>query len=220
MRMYCLSEDAMNLVARLQAYFHTVAANQHNRSIPVVEPFLPADLASSLTADLSAYVRTPILTCTPATLRPAARVPGLGFIVLSSQSSIAAVQEGLDTNARGFDPAAAPATEAEAAAFRTDLIANRAFTATLDGHPVAAGMFTPPIDGIAELVGITTLTPYRGRGIGAALTSEIARIAFEQGVDTAILSTDNPVAYRVYQRIGFRPVAILVVKRDPENTTA
>jgi ribosomal protein S18 acetylase RimI-like enzyme len=204
----------MNLIARLQAYFRAAAANQHNGSAPVVGPFLPTDPALTSTADLPTGVGTPILACTPATLRPAPGVSGLGFVVLSSESSLAAVQEGLDTNARGFDPAAAPATEAEARAFRADLIANRAFTATLDGQPVAAGMFTPPIDGIAELAGITTLTPYRGRGIGAALTSEIARVAFAHGVDTAILTTDNPVAYRVYQRIGFQPVAILIADRD------
>jgi predicted GNAT family acetyltransferase len=55
-------------------------------------------------------------------------------------------------------------------------------------------------------MGITTLEAYRGRGIAAAITAELARIAFGLGVDTAILSTDNPIAYRVYRRIGFRPV--------------
>lgn len=42
-----------------------------------------------------------------------------------------------------------------------------------------------------------------------ALTSEIVRVAFVHQVDTVILQTNNPVAYRVYQRIGFLPVAML-----------
>jgi ribosomal protein S18 acetylase RimI-like enzyme len=203
------SEDEMNLVARLQAYFLTIAANQHDGSIPSIGPHPSPDPLLTPPADLSTFIRTIILACTPATFCPAANVPGLSFSVLSSQSTLAEVQEGLDANARGFDPAAAPATEADAEAFRADLIANRAFTAKLNGQPAGAGMFTPPIDGIAELVGITTLAPYRGRGIGAAVTSEIVRVAFMHGVDVAILRADNLIAYRVYQRVGFRAVASL-----------
>jgi GNAT superfamily N-acetyltransferase len=200
----------MELLARLQAYFRIVAAQQNAGLTPVVEPFAPADGSMVQASDLSAPALTVIFACTPATFCPTPVVPGLVFIELSSQSSLAEVQEGLDANAFGFDPAAAPATEAEAEAFRAELLTNRAFTARLDGLPVAAGMFTPPIDGIAELVGITTLAAYRRRGIAAAVTSEIARVAFTHGVDTAFLRTDNPTANRIYHRIGFRPVARLI----------
>jgi GNAT superfamily N-acetyltransferase len=196
----------MDLVARLQFYYDAVAASQADSRAPVVRPLPPAEQAPTATAE---FLRSAVFACTPATFRPAAEMPGLQFVVLSDQSTIAEIQEGLDANALGFDPAAAPATEAEALAFRAELIASRAFTAKLDGQPVAAGMFNPPIAGIAELAGITTLEPYRGRGIGAAVTSEIAREAFAHGVEIAILRTDNPVAHRVYQRVGFQPVAIL-----------
>jgi ribosomal protein S18 acetylase RimI-like enzyme len=199
----------MNLIDRLQAYFSAVAANDAASGAPVVKPLSPAESASGSPDDLQAFSRTAILACTPATFCPAAHVPGLDFIVLSSQSTLAEVQEGLDANALGFDPTAAAATEAEALAFRAELVTNRAFTARLKGLPVGAGMFNPPIDGIAELVGITTLADYRGRGIGAAVTSELARTTFAYGVDTAILRTSNPIAYRVYQRVGFHLVATL-----------
>ena len=55
----------------------------------------------------------------------------------------------------------------------------------------------PPAHG-AELVGITTLEPYRRRGIGAYLTAYAARTAFSLGVDLVFLSTSNPAARRVY----------------------
>jgi ribosomal protein S18 acetylase RimI-like enzyme len=203
----------MNLIARLQAYYNSIAASQPDSRAPIVKPLPPADPTLSPTAEL---LHTAILACTPATFRPSAHVPGLEFTVLSDQSTIAEIQEGLNANALGFDPAAALATEAEALAFRAELIASRAFTAKLGGRPVGAGMFTPPIEGIAELAGITTLAPYRERGIGAAVTSEIAQVAFAHGVGTAILRTDNPVAFRVYQRIGFRPVASLEEQRSDE----
>jgi ribosomal protein S18 acetylase RimI-like enzyme len=196
----------MNLIDRLQTYYNSIAVSQPDSRAPIVKPLPPADPTLALTPE---FLRIAIFACTPATFRPAPGVPGLEFVVLSDQSSLAEIQEGLDANALGFDPAAALATAAEALAFRAELIASRAFTAKLGGQPVGAGMFTPPFGGIAELAGIATLAPYRGRGIGAATTSEIARVAFAHGVDTAILRTDNPVAFRVYRRVGFRPVASL-----------
>ncbi len=193
----------MEIVSRVQAYYQANAANQENGNIPEVRPFL---------AKATLLDDTPIMVCTPTTFMPAPTVPRLEFIVLSSQSSLTAVRESLDTNACGFDPGAAPATDDEAAAFRAELITNRALTAMLDGKPVAAGMFTPPVEGLAELVGITTLMPYRGRGIGATLTGELVRVALAHDVDTVFLHTDNPVAYRVYERLGFKTVATLHTK--------
>jgi ribosomal protein S18 acetylase RimI-like enzyme len=184
-------------------------------SVQFVEAFAPR-LGTTLSAlGFHETARRELLACAPATYHPAAAVPDLSFVLLSHTSPLQVVQEGLDANARGFDPAAPPTTEAEASAFRDGLVTSRAFTAKLHDQPVGAGRFTTPIDGITELVGITTLAPYRGRGIAAALTSEIIRVAFSCGVDTVLLSTDNDRAYRVYQRIGFRPTATLVTYSEP-----
>jgi GNAT superfamily N-acetyltransferase len=193
----------MTLLAHLQAHFDAVAARRGQDSTTTVLP-----LAAETSID-DAQIATTLLICTPASFRPAAPVPGLRVVVLTSQSPIADIQENMDANERGFDPHSAPISEQAARAFRAELAEGRAFTAKLNGEPVAAGMFIAPIDGIAEPAGIATLVPYRGRGIGGALTSEIVRVAFVMGVHTAILSTDNPVAYRVYRRIGFEPVATL-----------
>jgi ribosomal protein S18 acetylase RimI-like enzyme len=195
----------MGLLARLQTYFTTLSANRDTGSVVDVASFLPT---TSPLADLSAVV----FACTSTTFRPIFPPSAVDFVALSSQSPLAAIHEHLDTNARGFEPAAVPATATEAAAFRGALITNQAVTALLNGLPIAAGMFTPPVLGIAELVGITTLTPYRKRGIGTALTSELVRVAFMHDIDLAILSTDNPSAARVYQRIGFQPVAVRMAR--------
>lgn len=201
----------MTLFERIQAYFH------------MVDPQRAANLRSASTADAAQLLSAlepgamprlrgmPLLACTRETFQPVPPFPGLRFVVLSHESPLAAIQEGLNTNEQGFDPTAPLATESEALAFRGGLITNRAFTATLHDQPVAAGMFTPPVDGIAELVGITTLAAYRRQGIGAAITSEIVRVTFAHGVDTALLATDNPVAYRVYRRLGFVPMGMLDV---------
>ena len=203
-------EDTATLIARLQRYVQTVAATAPGQPVPTVAPAQPGDARDVPAGTPPSARRTPLLACRLETLRPAARVAGVEVRILSDQSPLDDVLANLDTNARGFDPAAPPATIEEAIAFRAELRTNRAVTATLDGVPVSAGMFTPPLDGIAELVGIATLAPYRGRGIGAMLTSELARAAFDCGVDVAILRTDNPAADRIYRRVGFQVVAALI----------
>ncbi|HEY0734008.1 MAG TPA: GNAT family N-acetyltransferase [Herpetosiphonaceae bacterium] len=198
----------MELVQRLRAYFQTVDPDTTIDVLPVV----PGDPASISAAD--GVIVTPLLVCTAQTFRPAPTVPGLEFVVLSSESSPAEVTEGLNANALGFDPAAPATPPDEAEAFRAQLIINRALTARLDSQPVGAGMFTPPIDGIAELVGITTLAAYRRRGIAAVLTSELVRLAFTHNVDVPFLRTDNTEAYRVYERLGFVHLATLLSRPD------
>ncbi len=147
------------------------------------------DLAQALQSGGYEEQRTQhLLACGPETLRRAPAVPGLTMVTLDARSSLAKVREGLDANAQGFNPQAAPATDADAEAFRRELIDHRAFTTRLGHIPVGAGMFTPPHGGIAELVGITTLAPFRRRGIGAFLTSYAAQAAFRLGVDLVYLA--------------------------------
>lgn len=203
----------MILIQRLRAYFLAASPDIPFEIIPFAQgdAILP-ELAH--TAGGQTSFRTPVLACTAQTFRPAPVIPGLEFVIISSLSSLADVQENFHTNGRGFDPLAAPAPTAEVEAFRAGLITSRAFTARLDNQPAAAGMYNPPVDGVAELAGITTLEAYRRRGIAAALTSEMVRAAFENNIDTPILMTDNPEAYRVYQRIGFYPAALLI-KNNP-----
>ena len=66
-------------------------------------------------------------------------------------------------------------------------------------------------------MGITTLAPFRRRGIGTFLTGDAARVAFGLGVDLLFLSTSDPVARRVYDRLGFRPAATLLSFGLPPN---
>src|SRR3712207_1878245 len=140
------------------------------------------------------------MVCTPQTYCPAPPVPGLTMKVLSADSALADIREGLDVNALGFDPQAARSTDAEAQAFRSGLTASRAFTALLDREPAGAGMFNPPHDGVTEVVGVATLEQFRRRGVAASLTAYATRLAFEQGVEVVFLGAADEHAGRVYER--------------------
>ena|SRR5215217_3969535 len=147
----------------------------------------------------------PILVCTPATLRVPAPVEGLEVVVVGSDSPLADIRETMDVNERGFDPAAEAVPDDAAEAFRAELVGCSAITLRYDGVGVAAGMHLPIREGVTELTGIATVTEYRNRGFGTAATAALCRIAFAGGADLICLTTDNPVAQRVYERLGFAP---------------
>ena len=127
-------------------------------------------------------LRLPVMYCTTATLVYPPEVPGLEVKMALSESPLDEVKDGWNVNARGFDKDMTPATDAIADAFRQTLLTSRGFVAYLADEPVAAGLFTEIQDGITELVGITTLPEYRRQGIGAALTANMTRAAFDSGV--------------------------------------
>ncbi len=154
--------------------------------------------------------RLQIMICTLETYHATIDIPGLTIITLSSRSSLEEICEGLDTNASGFDSQAERVTSQEAERFRQDLILSRAFTTRLHGQPVGAGMFTDIHEDLTELVGITTLEPFRRRGIATALTAHMTQIAFKQGARQVFLIAVNELASHIYERVGFRPYATYV----------
>lgn len=101
--------------------------------------------------------------------------------------------------------AAVAAADPETIAFNRERIAD-GFTvmaaARSEGQSVAVGSYQPH-GGIAEITGIATLPAFRRRGIGAALTSFLARAALDRGARTVFLSADDDDVARVYGRLGF-----------------
>src|SRR4029453_14874543 len=60
--------------------------------------------------------------------------------------------------------------------------------------------------GAAEIVGVATLPSARKRGLGAAVSTLLARQALEAGHDLVFLSAASEDVARVYARIGFQRV--------------
>lgn len=156
--------------------------------------------------------RSPLMIWSSAGARPAPPVPGLSIAMLSADSTLEEICEGLDTNTAGFGFLIQPASVEEAEGFRQGLIRSRAFTAHIGPQPVGAGMFTTiSEEGVTELVGITTLAPFRRRGIAAALTAYMTAAALAHGAKMVFLTAASAQAGRVYERVGFRFEATKVV---------
>nr|WP_246215159.1 GNAT family N-acetyltransferase [Modestobacter muralis] len=86
-----------------------------------------------------------------------------------------------------------------------------------DGQPVAIGSHQPvDVDGteISEVVGVATLPRFRGRGLGAGLTSALVEHA-RQTADLVFLSAGDDDVARVYERAGFARVATSCVAERP-----
>jgi predicted GNAT family acetyltransferase len=71
-------------------------------------------------------------------------------------------------------------------------------------------MYTAPFDGVAEIVGLATLQPYRRRGIASKLTAQAVQGALEQGTEFVALVAADERAGRVYERVGFMRCATML----------
>ena len=153
-----------------------------------------------------------VMYCTPEMLRPAPDMPGLTTLVLSADSSLEDVREGLaQTSQLGFDPFATRMMDTDMEMFRRKLLTGRAFVLRLNKKPVTAGMFTDHFDGLVQLVGLTTLADYRHQGFAAYLAGYMTKYAFARGVDTVFLLSDQAAGTdTVYRRVGYKPCAALL----------
>jgi len=81
------------------------------------------------------------------------------------------------------------------------------------GTPVCLAGVTRRVAGMVRVGPVYTPPPLRGRGYASAATAEVSRAARDAGAEEVLLYADlaNPVSNSIYQRIGYREVADLVV---------
>lgn len=115
----------------------------------------------------------------------------------------------------GPGPAGLPATTVlreRVAAGRTVLMV------AVDGRgPVAVGSHQPLDVGgeeISEVVGVATLPRFRGRGLGAGITSALTEHA-RQTADLVFLAAGDDDVARVYERVGFARVGTSCLAERP-----
>ncbi|HWQ12018.1 MAG TPA: GNAT family N-acetyltransferase [Roseiflexaceae bacterium] len=207
---------AGDLSAELDALRAAFRRRHRRLRLEFIEEFAPGLGHALLAGGLLEEARQPLMVCTPESWRPPPHVPGLSVAALDATAPLEAIKEYLATNELGFNPQGSGVfSDEDALRFRRELASGRAFTAYLDGQPAGAGMFNPPRGGLAELVGITTLAPFRRRGVATALTAHMARTAFELGASAAFLTAADEAASRVYERAGFRRAGTMLAYIEP-----
>jgi GNAT superfamily N-acetyltransferase len=150
------------------------------------------------------------MTCAEADLRPVAPPDGVTLEALSAASPLTDANALQRVQALGFGEEPEPYPERPL--WLGHLIA---VLARADGEPAGGGMCLTLAHGTTELVGIAVVEPFRRRGIAAAVTAELARLAFAHGALTAFLTPGDATATRVYGRAGFAPTDEMLHLRRP-----
>ncbi len=76
----------------------------------------------------------------------------------------------------------------------------------VDGCPVALNGFNARLPDSVQIGSVWTPPEHRGRGYVRSLLALTLQVAKKQGVEKAILFTDNPAAIKAYEAIGFREI--------------
>lgn len=198
---------APDVGVRLRAAF---AERRRKACIRFLAEYAPALAPALRAAGFAEAERLQVMACTPGGYCLPPDVPGLRVLTLSATSPRAELRECLEVNTLGFDPVSVPVTEGAIEDYCRRLGAGSAFLARLEGRAVAVATCREAHAGVTELVGITTIMPYRRRGIGAALTAYAACTAFASGAEIVFLIAAHEAASRVYGRVGFAPCATLL----------
>ncbi|MDE5587896.1 MAG: GNAT family N-acetyltransferase [Acetatifactor sp.] len=74
----------------------------------------------------------------------------------------------------------------------------------LDGCLITTASTSAENSESAMVMGVATAAEFRGKGYASAVVSALCRDCFERGKKYLCLFYDNPVAGRIYNRIGFR----------------
>lgn len=69
----------------------------------------------------------------------------------------------------------------------------------------------PPGFGVSRVGPVYTPPEHRGRGYAGAAVAEVSRRVLEAGLRVCLFTDQaNPTSNRIYQRLGYRPVAHMV----------
>jgi GNAT superfamily N-acetyltransferase len=189
------SDDVSSLVAAYVARSRVPRLEYIPALAPLVEPLL-------LAAGFEVEARVPMMVCDPSFAVPQPVPAGIELLVPRTDDELTGYVRA-QREAFGEDPAVSSA-DLERMRGRDGLFVLARDVAS--GEPAGAGAGTTVIGGSTELAGLGVREPYRRRGIAAAITWELSRLAVAAGVTTAFLTPGDGVAERVYARVGYRSV--------------
>ncbi|MBA3825526.1 MAG: GNAT family N-acetyltransferase [Ktedonobacterales bacterium] len=188
-------------VADLVRVFH---AQGRLPRLEYVSSAAPAVEAVVLGAGFAVAGRLPLMVCVPDALVNPPNLPGIEILTPISTDELFGLVSALNA-AYGDDPPT-PAEVAHRSRFLAEggiaLLARDSAT----GEAVGGGLCAVPADGATELHSVGVRVPYRRRGIAAAVTARLARLAYAAGVATVFLMAASAAEARIYARVGFHTI--------------
>jgi ribosomal protein S18 acetylase RimI-like enzyme len=207
-------DDAAPSAADVAALIAAFVAHERTPRFEYAPVAAPAVEAALLTAGFDVELRPPLMTRRPdvAITRVA---PPTGFSLLWAEEGgdlgdVVAIQRA----AFGEPPlSGAPDMRMQRHALRRG--GRYVLARSTNGAPAGAGAYTPPRDGVTEVVGVGVLPAFRRRGLACAIADALARSAFTHGCEMAFLSAAGPQQAAIYARAGFveRLSMLFIAKR-------
>jgi ribosomal protein S18 acetylase RimI-like enzyme len=216
---YAIPDHPIGELARqeLDALKEAFAAHERTLRFEFLHEYTPRLRHLLEGIDVPLESENPLLVCRPDTWTAIPQPAGLEVRRLTTESPDDDLAAQMDVGSRGFGSDGHEATPERIADLRRRLgTGSQYFLALVDREPVGVGAYTIPLDGMTELVGIATLPEFRRQGIAAAMTAEMTRHAFKEGVRTAFLTAADDDASRVYQRSGYRCMGTGLAYGEPE----
>lgn len=186
-----------------------VKMRERQRELGVPEAFewvheTTPDLLGIATEAGLEVLQAPLMVLDPEKLpepHPHVRVLGTRPVEVSVVAQLAFSSPGTAPGEVG--PAERDAALAEATPTSTR---HRHAVADLPGEGVLAVGTAQRAGDVVEIAGIGTLPAARRRGLGGAVTAELARDALQRGAKLVFLSAGSAEIAQVYERVGFRRV--------------
>jgi ribosomal protein S18 acetylase RimI-like enzyme len=163
------------------------------------------------------------LVCTPASLvvprpRPPVAAAAGGFVprprVPRTDEEFAAIDAALS---EAFGGEFGPSPEGAARLRRTEEGGGAVrFVPAPGGGCAGAASCSAPAAGTGEVAGVGTRPAFRGQGVAAAVTAEVAAAMFARGAESVWLESSGDGSRRVYERLGFRPYGVRLYLSLPD----
>lgn len=186
--------------------------------VPAAAPALEAAL---LRRGFAVENRLPVLTCDPPSRREITAPDGFAVVIPDADDELAGVVA--VTNEAYEDDVSPPSPEAVAwrRAFKNLGGVMVLARHVASGEPAGSGICEVPVDHVSELATVGVRPKFRGQGLAAAVTSRLAREAFDLGVEILWLSPLHDEGERIYASVGFeRATEILHIARPALRTRA
>ncbi|GGN23099.1 hypothetical protein GCM10011609_75620 [Lentzea pudingi] len=195
-----------------------LGVRERQRELGVPEAFewvletTPGLLGAAVAAGLE-VLQAPLLILDPAKLpepHPHVRVLGTRTAEVTVVAQLAFSSPGTARGETGAAERDAALAEALPMSGR-----HRYAVADVPGEGVLASGTAQRAGDVVEIAGIGTLPAARRRGLGGAVTAELARDALARGAELVFLSAGSDEIARVYERVGFRRAGTACIAAPP-----
>jgi len=193
------AEPTLAEVARLAASYQRRSLRPR---VELVPELAPAAAETLMRAGFEDEGVLQLMVCEPATIVEPGAPAGIELAAPRSESEYMAF---VGVRQQAFGEPGGP-TAADAARTRSNVEGGGLAVVALDtssGQVVASGACLIPYGAVSELTSVGVLPRFRRRGIGALVTSALAREAFKCGVEIVYLCPAHDEGERVYERVGF-----------------